>query len=124
MQGSIRFALAGFLLSASWGLHGCGGSSKPGANAPSSSNRAGLAAQQRPAMASGLSTSLYVPALATCASMPGDPTVAPSPVPSTTTRVSGYRVCGPFTATSGAFSFSCPLPTESPTAQALSLRSA
>ncbi len=52
----------------------------------------------------------YVPATPTCSAISGAATIVPSPVPSTPTHVSGYRVCGPFTATTGSSTLSCPLP--------------
>jgi hypothetical protein len=57
-----------------------------------------------------LTAPTYVPAAQSCAAMLGPAKIAPSPIASATTHLSGYRVCGPFTATTRLSSFDCPRP--------------
>jgi hypothetical protein len=82
-------------------LAACGGSDVAGTNPRAASSRQG---------GNALTAPTYVPAAQTCAGMPGPAKIAPSPIASATTHVSGYRVCGPFTATTRLSSFDCPRP--------------
>lgn len=79
-------------------LVSCG--SPQGPSAPSSALRTG--------QSSGLAAA-YVPAAQSCPAMTG-PAVVQGPVVGSPKHVSGYLVCGSFTAQVGRSSFSCPLP--------------
>jgi RHS repeat-associated protein len=82
-------------------LAACGGSDIAGTSPRAAGLRQGGNALTAPA---------YVAAPQTCAAMPGPAKIAPSPIASATTHLSGYRVCGPFTATTRLASFDCPRP--------------
>ncbi len=52
----------------------------------------------------------YAPAAPTCGAMPGPAVLASAPLASAIEHVSGYQVCGPFSASRGTSTFACKLP--------------